>query len=126
MRNLHSANHRVRTSQPRGTCCAHSESVRFQGDLDVLRVHARKSKYELKALCGLLDVYGRFPHGSVHPGAHIAGKPALHAVRPVQKLTGLGPHPPELTIDAHLSRGLGPTSQKKRFIRREGEWAGVK
>src|SRR5581483_9242731 len=102
-----------RATQPRGTHCPYGQRVGLEADLDVLRADARERKDELQPLRCLLDIHGWFPHRGIRPWAHVAGKFALHAVSPVQQLAGLGPHPAELAINAHV-RGLCPTSHLKR------------
>lgn len=103
VRDLDSPHHRTRTTQARRTTGAHGQRVPIETDLDVFRVDAGKSEDELQTLCGLLNVHGRLPHCRVSARSDVTDEFALHAVGAVQNLAGLGPHPAELAINAHVN-----------------------
>jgi len=92
----------------------------------VLWVDSGEGKYELQPFRRLLDVHGWLPHRRIRARSYVADKLPLHAVGPVQELTGLCPHPAKLAINAHVRLWAPPNLPKEAFNGSEGEWWGVK
>src|SRR5581483_794872 len=82
------------------------QGLAIQRNDDLVGLYTWQCKRESKLTRDLLHVHRRLPDGHVGTRPDIADKLALQALRALQELTGLCPHPSELSVGTHSRSGV--------------------